>query len=182
MPREIIRWAYTHEENEVSSPLTAGDAFVIVKVASVNEEGVAPLEKVRTQVELLAKKQKKGEQFAKEMEGITDLNQLAQKLNTTVEKANNVTFASFAIPGLGREPKLLGAIAAMNAGDVSIPLIGDIGVYVVKIDNITPAPEEFDVYTMKNQIEQAQRAQVNYAVFEALKDKVGVEDNRHKFY
>jgi peptidyl-prolyl cis-trans isomerase D len=116
------------------------------------------------------------------MTGITDLNQLAQKLNTQIEKANNVTFASFAIPGLGREPKLLGAIAAMNTNDVSIPLIGDIGVYVVKIDNITPAPEQFDAFTLKNQIEQANRAQVNYVVFEALKDKVGVEDNRHKFY
>jgi hypothetical protein len=31
-------------------------------------------------------------------------------------------------------------------------------------------------------IEQAQRSQVNYVVFEALKDKIGVEDNRHKFY
>ncbi len=182
MPREIIRWAYTHDENSVSSPLTAGDAFVVVKVSSINEEGIAPLEKVRTQVELLAKKKKKGEQFTKEMEGITDLNQLAQKLNVQVEKANNVTFGSFAIPGLGREPKLLGAISAMNTGDVSIPLIGDIGVYVVKIDNVTPAPDQFDAFTLKSQIEQATRAQVNYVVFEALKDKVGVEDNRHKFY
>jgi peptidyl-prolyl cis-trans isomerase D len=181
-PRELIVWAFNNEEGAISEPFQFDNVFVVAHVSKVKEEGYAPLEQVKIQVEIGAKKEKKAAMFIKEMEGETDLNKLAEKLKTTVETATGVTFAAYSIPNMGREPEVLGMVSTLKEGQVSIPIKGNTGVYVVKMNKIFEAPDVKDYSANKTSLESAVSARVSMDVFEALKKRFGVKDERYKFY
>lgn len=180
-PRELIRWAYKNEKGEVSAPFQFGQSFVVAHLAEVKEEGIAPIEQVEIQVELGAKKMKKVEMFKKEMSGFKSLEELAVKIGGQVESTADVTFSSFSVPFLGNEPRIIGVIPTLQKGQMSVPVEGKAGVYVVYIEEVVNAPETKDFAPYKVQLEQMYSNNANQA-YEALKNKFGVKDERYKFY
>lgn len=180
--RGLIRWAYNAEVNQVSEAMQYGDAFVVAKLLEVHEDGVAPLESVRDQVELGAIREKKAEMLIDKMSGYTDLQTASTELKVPIETAENVVFESFSVPVLGREPNILGKVYTMEEGDLSVPLKGNSGVYIIRVDKVGDALPNQDYSAIKLQITQGRASRVNYEVFEALKERVDVEDNRYKFY
>jgi len=179
--REMIRWAYKNEKGAVSEPMQFENTFIIAHLSEVREEGIAPMDQVEIQVELGAKKKKKAEMFIKEMEGITNLDELATKLGTKVETAPDVNFSAYAIPGMGQELKINGMASTLQQGQMSIPIEGQTGVFVIQIEAVTPAPETTDYTGIKTQLEQNYKGRTSQ-LLEALKDKYGVVDKRYKFY
>jgi peptidyl-prolyl cis-trans isomerase D len=180
--RGLIRWAYNAEVGDVSEAQQFGNSFVVAKLLEVHEDGIAPLEAVRTEAEMGAIKAKKAAMLAEQMKGQTSLESAASALGVSVEHSENIVFESYSIPGLGREPYVLGKIFSMSAGDLSVPLKGENGVFIVKVEKVDEAPQSADFTSTKNQIGQNRSSRVNYEVFEALKDRVEIEDYRFKFY
>ncbi len=186
-PRPIIQWAYnTAKKGDVSEVYEVGNKYVVVVLAEKYEKGVKPLETIKEELEAEVRKQKKAEQFIKEFEaalaGNPAIEALAGKMNAPVETAQNVVFSAGSIPGMGKEPEVLGTIAALKAATVSKPVKGLSGVYVVYVDNVVEAPEVTDFAPAKKQLAQTLSSRADYEVYEALKDKAEVKDNRVKFY
>ncbi len=179
--RELVRWSFNNEKGSVSAPFQFSDIFVVAHLAEVREEGIATIDQVEIQVDLGAKKKKKAAMFVEEMTGQTTLDALASKIGGTVESAQNVNFSAYAIPGLGQELRVNGMVSTLQQGQVSIPVEGQTGVFVIQIETVTPAPESSDYSAIKTQLNQSNGA-VTGQLFEALKDKYGVVDKRYKFY
>jgi peptidyl-prolyl cis-trans isomerase D len=179
--RELVRWAFNNEKGSVSDPLTFGNTYVVAHLTEVREEGIATMEQVEIQVELGAKKKKKAATFINEMNGITDLGELARKVGGTVESAPNVNFAAYSIPGMGQELRINGMTSTLQEGQLSIPIEGQTGVFVVQVESVTPAPETTDYSAIKTQLDQNYNGSVSQ-LLEALKEKFGVVDKRYKFY
>jgi peptidyl-prolyl cis-trans isomerase D len=186
-PRPLIQWAYnTAKKGDVSDVYEVGSKYVVAVLAEKYEKGVKPLETIKEELEAEVRKQKKAEQFVKEFEAVLaakpSIEDLGGKMNAPVETAQNVVFSAGSIPGMGKEPEVLGTIAALKAAQVSKPVIGLSGVYVVYVDNVVEAPEVTDFTALKKQLEQTLASRADYEVYEALKDKAEVKDNRVKFY
>lgn len=179
--RELVRWAYNNEKGAVSEPKQFENTFIVAHVSEVRKEGTATMDQVAIQVELGAKRKKKAQMFIEEMQGISDLNQLADKVGVKVEEAPTVNFAAYAVPGMGQEPRVNGMISTLQQGQMSVPIEGKTGVFVVKVESVTPAPESTDYTAIKQQLQQSYVGVSNLAL-EALKDKFGVVDKRYKFY
>ena len=45
-PRELIRWAYKANRDEVSKVFTFGDKYVVAKLTNIKESGTLPMEEV----------------------------------------------------------------------------------------------------------------------------------------
>ena len=180
-PRELIRWAFNNDKGSVSAPFQFEKSFVIAHLAEVKEEGVAPMAQVEIQVELGAKKAKKAQQFIAEMAGATNLQDLATKIGGQVENAKDVTFASYSVPGMGQEPRIIGMVPTLQKGQMSIPLEGQTGVFVILVNDVVPAEENADYSAAKLQLEQLYGNNSNRTL-ESLKEKFGVKDNRYKYY
>lgn len=180
-PRELIRWAYKNEKGEVSAPFQFGQSFVVAHLSEVKEEGVAPMEQVEIQVELGAKKMKKVEMFTKEMSGFKSLDELAAKIGGQVESTADVTFSSFSVPFLGNEPRIIGVIPTLQKGQLSVPVEGKAGVFVVFVEDVVLAPDTKDYGPYKIQLEQMYSNNASKA-YDALQSKFGVKDERYKFY
>jgi peptidyl-prolyl cis-trans isomerase D len=183
-PRELVRWAYKAEKDEVSKVFTIGDKYIVARLVAINEKGVSPMENVKDRVTAGAKKVKKGEMLAEKIKasGATTVDAIAQKMGLTPVTADNVTFANNYIQGLGNEPKVLGTIFSMKAGTTSQVIKGDNGVYVVNVERFNEPPANADFAAMQKQVADQRKQRSEYEIQTALKEKMGVEDYRGRFY
>lgn len=187
--RPLIRAAYTADpksvlhNNEGSSIFELGDNFVVAALSSAKEKGVAPFEEVKPRVELAVRKLNKGKAIAQKLQADagSDLQAIAGKYNTEVKSANNLTFNSVSIPSVGVEPAVIGTLAALPEGQQSSPIIGNNGVYVLKV-NVVKEGTDADLLAEKKRLDQTLQYRTNYQAFQAHKDAVEVIDKRSKFY
>ncbi len=190
-PREVIRWAYKAEPGMVSGPFELGNKFVVAVLTSIKEEGYATLEDIRTEMEIDARKEKKANYVKAKIAENDDQNvdDLAYNLSANneefdlqVETAQNITFSSFNLAGIGREPKLIGQIYGSKKGIMSAPLKGNTGVFVFVIEEYNAAPAVEDLTASQSRLGSNVQARVEYEVFNALKKNANIVDNRYKFY
>lgn len=183
--RQAVKWAYESEVGDVSRVFDLGDKFIVAVVSDVKEKGFATLESVKPEVEAEVRKDKKAEKFIAEFNSALgsakDISAIGTAVNAPAEAAQGVNFGVANIPGLGREPELVGTVVTMQAGQVSKPIKGKNGVFVAVVDNVyeAPAAQNYAMNKMKIANNLANR---EGEIYEALKEKANVVDNRSKFY
>ncbi|MFO7788993.1 MAG: SurA N-terminal domain-containing protein [Bacteroidota bacterium] len=184
--REIIRWAYEAEKDEVSDVFESGDRFIVAKLTKVKEEGTAPLEQVKEQVESIVLNKKKAEiikeTISEAMQNNTELTAIAQDMGLRVDTANNISFNSFSVPRVGIEPKLIGRAANIEPGTLDGPVEGNSGVFVYKVTQRNEAPEIDDYSQQKARLKSQLSSRVGYELLEAIKEASEIEDNRAVFF
>jgi peptidyl-prolyl cis-trans isomerase D len=179
--RDLARWSQEAKEGDVSEAKDVDGAFVVAIVENVDAEGFSPLDKVRNRVEFLSRQEKKADMLSKELVDASEISALSTKTGLTVENVN-VTFASPAIAGIGLEPKVVGAAWSLTPGQLSKPIAGNNGVFVVSVDKKVDAGEP-NLSEIRLSESRGIAAKVdNGAVYNALKEKADLTDNRTKFY
>jgi len=187
--RDIVKWAFDAKVGDISPDVHiftdaanyVDSKYVIVALKSVDKPGVASVESVRESIEPLIRNKKKGEKIKSKISG-TDINSIAASFGLTPGLAENVNFGRGAIPDAGQEPLVIGKSFALAAGAVTEPIVGNSGVYVVKVTSKTPASPEQGGFMQKMQQTQTVRSQVNFRLIEAIKKTVKVDDNRATFF
>jgi len=184
-PRQIIRWAYEAEEGTVSDIFELGDVFVVAALKSVQEEGDAPFANVSIDVEREVRKDKKAEYLTKQIseakQNANTIQAVADKLNTPVKEAKGVTFAAYAIPGMGYEPNVQAYAVELPADKISLPIKGNRGVYSIVVKNIQKN-ENVNLANDKNALLRSYRSRVGYQLYDAIKEASDIVDNRSRFY
>ena len=101
-------------------------------MTGVYEEGYTDLKEVSASIRNILYRekaaQKKAAEVAASIEGLSDLEAVAEKLGTTVSTKDGVAFSSFSSQGL--DPKFIGAAYASEDNVVCGPVAGNNGVYV----------------------------------------------------
>ena len=189
--RQLVRAAWKAKKpgilvnNEGSSIFELENTFIVASLVSIQDEGVSVFEQVRFQVELNVKQEAKAKVLIEKMNNATasnnDILLIASTLDTDVNEANDVNLGTFNIPSLGFEPIVVGAISAMSDNELSKPLKGRTGVYLVKVISTTYNKTD-NIDLEKTRLRQSAIYQANYTAFEALRDAAEIEDNRIKFY
>jgi peptidyl-prolyl cis-trans isomerase D len=185
-PRELVRWAYKADKGNVSPLLEIGNKYVFACLTQVKDKGYIAEEYLKTELEALVRKEKKAEmlseKLAKAVEGVSTIEQVAQKAGTAVIPAQGVNFSFPVIPGVAREPKVVGTCFGIEKSKLSKPVDGERGVYVVMIETVNepvPLPNYTD---SKAQLANTIKQRVDGEAMEALKETYKVEDNRVKFF
>ena len=183
-PRELVRWVYEANTGDISKAFSLGEKYVIAKLVQIKNKGTLPLDIVREQVTAEVRKNKKAEKMIEKIEaaGATTIDALAQKMNTTTTDVEAINFQNPYVQGLGNEPKVVGTIFGMKQGTMSKPIQSESGVIVLYVKSISEPAAITDYSTNIKQIVDQRRSRSEYEVFNALKEKANVEDNRGKFY
>lgn len=183
--REIVSWAYKADKGEVSPVFTLEDKFVVAVLTAAREAGTAPLDEVRPQVEAEVKKNKKAEQIIAKMKSPATIEAAASATNQPVLTADGISFATPFIPSLGFEPRVSGAAfnKAWGTAKVTAPIQGNGGVYVLKVNTYAPSGQPaLDYAQQRTAYEQNLRQLTDNQLFEALKKKSNVKDDRATFF
>ncbi len=190
--RMIIRNAYKAEKDNIildeakSAIFDMGDKFVVAYLTQVRNEGVAPLELVKTQVEMEVRKEKKVKQFTDKMTAeiakTKNMEQIAVALGVPLESAQTITFASFSIPNAGVEPAVIAAASILKQGVLSVPLKGNNGVFLIEVTNIAQPTPVTDYKEEKDKLTKSLGSRANFQAYESLKEVAKIKDKRYKFY
>lgn len=185
-PRELIRWAYSAEKGQVSPAFEFGNRFIVAHLTDIKEKGEATLEQVKDEVEKGAIREKKAEKLIAEfntaLQGASNITAFSTKVNEAAQIAENVTFASAALQGVGQEYEVTGVATTLKQNALSKPVKGNAGVFVISVLEIKDAPAITDYTAAKNKALGAKTSRVDYEVFDALKENANVTDNKAKFY
>ena len=184
--RNFVFWAYN--ENTAINTIKLDDQnnrIVVAMLTNITEEGTQSLDDVRFQVEVAVKREKSAEALKEEfntaLSSSSNIDELAKTMNLTPEAATLLSFSSNSIPD-GFEPNVVGAFYGIQKGQVSKPVVGNSGVYVVSTEEIKNSAAPKDFTALKKQIEGQLQPRANFEVFNALKELADIEDNRSKFY
>ncbi len=185
-PRELVRWAFKAEKGNVSSIFEFDNKFVVATLTGVREDGYAPIDQVKSELEVDVKREKKANKLIKKINNLiknnTNINTLAKELNTEVKSSENVKFSSIGMPGLGVEPNLNAAAVTLQKDQLSKPIKGNNGVYVIVVQSITEPDKNLDINKEKTSLTYNLLRQIDYQAYEALKESSNIKDHRSKFY
>jgi hypothetical protein len=163
----------------INDPIRDGNRFLIVQLTGVIEEGAPTLEVAKRIMDTDAKKKFLGESYAKEMKS-NKLKDLADKFKTLVQQAE-VTFKQGSIGAGGAEPKVVGGLfSALKKGQTTAPIIGNQGVYVIRIDNEMSRNDSKDYTAQKETLTKNFEQSVSSKAFLALMKYSDHKDNRNR--
>jgi len=184
--RSIVKWAFEGETKtgDIKS-FDTGSGYIVARVTKISKKGLESTEEASAIVTPILRKQKQAEQIKSQIEG-EDLNAVASSFGVIKQKASSVNISNPFIPGGGREPKIVGAAFAMSVNDISKPLQGNSGVYVIKLleKNGAQALPSYRAVA-KEETKKRTRSLLNprtSPIIEALKNSKEIEDNRHLIY
>ena len=181
--KEVSRWAFENKVGKVSNIITVNNNyFVIAAVTGIHKEGYADISEVSASISniLYSEKagQKKAEEIAEKINGLSDMNAIAEALSTTVSKKEGVAFSSMTSQGL--DPKFIGAASVAQDGVICGPVAGNIGVYVYRVTGRDTGAfyTEDDAKARESQLAQYS-AQM---IVPTMMDDADVVDNRARFF
>lgn len=188
--RQFIKKVFETDKGDIIGPEMLPDNYVVAVVTDITEPGLPSVASVRPTIEPLLRNKKKGEIIVKNIGQVSSLEQVASKINQTVQTADSIRFNGGS--AFGYEPKVLGAVfnPANNGKLVNQPLVGTNGVYVIKVDGQTTTPvETANIDDQRKQLEMQMRQQLmqqmQYGmnpVLDPLKRSAKIKDYRSKFY
>lgn len=191
--REMIRRIYLTEKPGVVATTDGsiifenGNKYTVAVLTQIDEEGIAPLNNVSSNIKQILVQKKKAEQLKKELtsalSGSESLLSIAQKTGLEVKEADEITFNSFQIPGAGIEPKVIAAATVTEQGKISAPIEGNQGVFIILVNNRTSEEITPDmIQQAKEGMQQANMYRSNYQAIQSILKNGNVIDQRYKFY
>lgn len=180
--KEVTRWIFEAKAGKVSNVITVNNNyFFVAAVKNIHKEGYATLEESAAAIKNVLIAEKRGEkkvaEVAKQIEGLTDMEAIAEKLNTTVS-SQSISFASLSYQTL--DPTFVGAVSVAPENKVVGPLKGAVGVYVFQVKG----RDTGSFYTEDDARNfEAQKNQYNtQMILPVMQSDVDVKDNRAHFF
>ena len=180
--KEVTRWAFDNKPGKASGIITVdNNYFFVVAVKAAHKEGFAKVEEVQESIRTQLYREKYAAKHcadvAAQIEGLSSLEAMAEKLGTTVSSLSDVTFSTNSAPTT--EPAFVGAVAGAKEGEISGPVAGIMGSYVFQVNG-----RETGAYYTEDDARAAQARIDSYhtqMLFPLMTEK-SVTDNRARFY
>ncbi|MEM1320207.1 MAG: peptidylprolyl isomerase [Bacteroidota bacterium] len=189
--RDLVRWAYSGdaEPGTVSASIyTYQDPveffeskYVVAGLKGIQKANRVELTSLKDEIKAAVMNEKKGELLISRING-TDLGAIASTFSSQVDTARSVTFVANFVQGLGNEPKVISSAYEVDMNQVSAPIIGNNGVYLIKPVGRTEAPAPTSIPQMRKLFSSSVQGQVAGQLIQAIKKNADIDDYRSKFY
>lgn len=155
--------------------------YIIAGLSSIIPAGSPKLEDVRSIVRPEVLKKKKGDMLREAMQG-KNLSAVAQQYNTRVDTVQGVGLNATRIPNLGEEPSLVAALQDLDQGQLSAPIIGNNGVYLIQLNSKTEMPSMGNISQIKSSKSTQIRQRAQSTLLQSMQEGAEIIDDRAKFY
>lgn len=185
--RSLVRAAFDAEKAGMLTDHTGGaifdfeDKYVVAYLTSASPAGEPSLASVKEEMRIEAMADKKFASLAKNLKKEANITAYAAETKQDVKEANAVRFSNYYIPGIGAEPTVIAKTFKLEKDQVSAPIKGVDALYLVQVKNVYEASitkEKIALY--KNSMKQARLSELE--VYNSLKEKANLVDNRYTFY
>jgi len=183
--RALIRWAHQNKDkkNTVSDLFEFGDKYVVAVITDVHEKGPLSFETLKEQLRPDVVKEKKAALIKEQLSFInaqTTIQEIAAKMNVAIDTLPSTTFAQQSSIQINYEPKVFATASVLNEGQLSQPIEGNDGVFVIFAAAVRTV-EAGNVPVEKNVLQMRYESLRN-AAMTILRDKTTIKDYRILFF
>ena len=177
---ELVGWAYGAETGEVSNPILVDKNYVVGFLDRITAKGAPEFEYVEDQMRTGAIKEAKGELYASKMMS-GSLEEIATGVGATKAAASNVSlkFPTISTAGSQAEPEVVGMAFAIPVGNVSNPIIGNNGIWVIAPTSVSEATNKNDYLSEQTTLLSRARGAATIRLSNAMMDAGDLQDNRN---
>ncbi|MDC1459248.1 peptidylprolyl isomerase [Flavobacteriaceae bacterium] len=188
--RRIVQWLFSESTNLSDFKrfdLPKG-GYLIAQVINMVEEGLSDVQDVSYKVLPMILKTKKADFIISKNDNSLSVEEIAEINGIEVKKALALNQKNATITGSGLEPLVIGASFGTSLNESSDFIIGENGVYKLKVikrkdtnTSTDPIDSNF-IISYKNQLLNSNRTSSFARVYESLKENAEVTDNRSVYY
>ena len=188
--RNIILWAFKESTDlgDVSPDMFSfrdqqfnyEKSIVIPALQAKTSKGMAKLADVKSSIEGQVREYAKGKKIAEMMQSKSLEDIAASMTGATSGNVVGARTSSSFIQDIGYEPKVVAALISASEGSTTQSILGTGGVYKVTINSKTTVGSSNSVFAKQSENVKS-RQNVNYQLFEALKNGAKVSDKRMDF-
>lgn len=196
--RKMVRWAFgvdasteSADVNEVSPEVYNFQdpgafhigRYVVAGLKGIQAAGIPSWKDVKDEIEPQVINRKKGELVKQRIAGKADLESIAATFSVQVDTALATNFSSGFIQKLGTvESKVVATAMKVDLNQVSEPVVGTSGIFMVKPAN-KPAPAPVvNVAQVRQSSQQSVRTTARARVMQSLRKGADIDDNRANFF
>ncbi|MDH4069542.1 MAG: peptidylprolyl isomerase [Ignavibacteria bacterium] len=186
--KEAVRWAFSNDVGDVSEPFDVSNGYAVIVIVDAKDAGIRPFEEVKDALRPATLRAMKidrtlrmaGELRSRLAEGdslsrVTALDPMVSMRNVGPIKLTG------AIPGVGRDQGFVGAVENLAIGEISQPVKGTRGAYLIQL----VGKSEFDEVDyaarrpgLRTKLLQDRRNRFYNDWLANLKESADIEDNR----
>ncbi len=188
--KSISDWAFSNKLGSISPVFKIRGGFAVFTITEIKEAGIRPLEEVKEAIKVRVRREKlknKAYEYLKDLrQKLNDNLDEISKLDSTLEVKTASGFRiTDGIPGIGYDESLYGKIINLKINQISEPIKGNSGVYLVQLLNKTPFDSTLyksQYQTLKEQIYNEKRNNLFFTWIENLKKNAKIVDNRALYF
>lgn len=188
----VVSFAFSNKVGALSEPMSMSQGYIVCMVSAVRDDEIRPFEDVQPMLRSIALHKKKLEKiypqveaFYKSLSPNVDILAAAASLPNVIAQRTGPFKPSGFPAGVGRDLKFIGTALALNVGQISKPVDGNRGYYIIKLTAKSPFDSAQYKAVRKNLaasiLQEKQNAFFN-SWLTTLREKAKIEDHRLKFY
>lgn len=184
--REALKWIFAAKPGEVSPLYECGenDHLMVVALDKIHEAGYRDVNSVAEMLRSEIRRDKKADKLMAEMKKYNSIAQVKGMKDAVSDSVKHVTFSAPAYISVTRasEP-VIGAVASKTAvNQVSAPIKGNAGVYMIQVYAKDKGSEKFDAKQEEATLNNMAVRIVGSQLINDLYQKAKVEDKRYLFF
>ncbi len=183
--RQATAWAFrSAKKGDISQIFEIDNNFVVVALDGITEKGYTPLAQVKALLRNEVINDKKAEMIISDLKSknLTSLDAYAQAMQTSVDTAMMVNFNTQRITGIGNEPVLCALAPMSQLNQLSAPVKGMNGVFVINVFNKVDSEKPYDQKAEISTIENSLAYRIIYQTYNVLRMNADIDDNRVSFF
>lgn len=183
--REALKWVFAAKPGEVSPLYECGenDHLMVVALDKIHQAGYRDINSVADMLRTEIRRDKKAEQLMTQMKEFNSLAQVKAMNGAVSDTVKHVTFSAPAYISVARasEP-VIGAYAVKTAvNQVSVPIKGNAGVYMIQVLQKDKTAETYDAKKEETTLSNM-AARMSSQFINDLYQRANVVDERYLFF
>ena len=182
--RQVITWAVNERRMGSIRRFDLPNMRIVARVDEIIPAGIAPLSEVQSGIRMRLTEERLAEQLISQLEAqqLTSLQSFADAMGSTIDTVRFVNFTTRTISGVGHEPVLNAVAGYAPLHTVQGPMAGNMGIFVAQPIERTQGVAEFDLELHRNTMLQENMQRLHGQTVETLRETLGVEDFRFRFW
>ncbi len=180
--RAIVRWAFEAKKaNVVSDVFECGDQYVVANLVDINEDEYRPIGDVRYELQQVLLNKKKAEYLKQQLGQFSTLEEVGNRFDEEIYTAESVTLGSQRFGNSGLEPAVVGVTMTLEDNQLSEPIEGNMGLFVVQAGPKKGSVGEIDYAKEAQRLTPPIAYSFVYQALNYLNEQAEIEDNRANF-
>ena len=189
--REMIKWAFdpSAEVGDVSPEIYRftdqvqyyDNKYVLGGLNSIVGAGLPPASSMRASLETTVLNNLKATKFAEGF-SYSSIQEAATAQGVQMQTANDIGSKASLITGIGKEPKVLAAAHSLGVQEVSKPIVGESGVFVIQPISKQEAGAATNLPLLKSNLANTTKSQVDFNLIKNMTKRADVKDDRTTFF